>query len=391
MAKKEVVNQRIGAIAPSASLSIASKAKAMKAAGRDVCDLAAGEPDFDTPEHIKEAAAKALADGHTKYTPVAGIPALREAIAAKLLRENGLHYTADQVIVCSGAKHALYNVFMALLREGDEVIIPSPYWLSYPEMVRMAGGESVFLPGREEKGFRVSPDELEAAMTSRTKAVIINSPSNPTGCVYTREELRALADVALRHGVYIVADEIYEKLLYDGAEHHSVGNLAPEILEWTITVNGFSKAYAMTGWRLGYVAAPLFLTKAMSALQSHSTSGTTSFAQYGAVAALNGPHDFLAAMGAAFTERRAYLLRRLEDISGVTCSKPMGAFYAMSNIARFGLDSISFAQRLLEEQNVATVPGIAFGAPDHIRLSYACGMDVLEKSLDRLGLFIESL
>lgn len=388
---KETLNQRISAIPPSASLSITAKAKALKADGKQVCSLAAGEPDFDTPEHVKQAAAEALAAGETKYSPAVGLPALKDAICEKLQNENGLSYEASQVIVSNGAKHSLFNVFMALLREGEEVIIPSPYWLSYPEMVAVAGGQAKILPGEEANGFKITAEDLEGAITSRTKAVVINSPSNPSGIVYTPDELRALAEVAVKHNVYIVSDEIYEKILYEDAVHKSIGSFSDEILEMTITVNGFSKAFSMTGWRLGYAAVPGFLARAIGALQSHSTSGPNTFAQYGGVAALKGGDEACAEMVKAFAERREYLHGRLCDISGVSCVKPTGAFYMLPNISRFGLDSVAFATRLLDEKHVAVVPGVAFGSPEHVRMSYACSMEELRESMDRLESFVTSL
>lgn len=388
---KEVLNQRISAIPPSASLSITAKAKALKAEGKSVCSLAAGEPDFDTPEHIKKAAAEALAAGETKYSPAVGLPALKEAICEKLKTENGMSYETSQVIVSNGAKHSLFNVFMGLLREGEEVIIPSPYWLSYPEMVAIAGGQAKILPGEESNGFKITAEDLEGAITPRTKAVVVNSPSNPSGIVYTPDELRALAEVAVKNNVYIVSDEIYEKILYEDAEHKSIGSFSDEILAMTITVNGFSKAFSMTGWRLGYAAMPAPLAKAIGALQSHSTSGPNTFAQYGGVAALKGGDDACKTMVEAFAERREYLHGRLSDINGISCVKPMGAFYMLPNISRFGLDSVAFATRLLDEKHVAVVPGIAFGSPEHVRMSYACSLDELSESMDRLESFVASL
>ncbi len=389
--KKGVVNGRVGAILPSESLNIASKAKALAAAGEKVCNLSAGEPDFDTPDHIKQAAIDSLRRGETKYTPVAGLLSLRKAIAEKLRTENGLDVTPARVIVSNGAKQSLFNVFMALLRDDDEVILLSPFWLSYPEMIGVAGGKTVVVRGRQERGFKVTPEEVRAAVTSRTKALVINSPSNPSGIVYSESELRELADIAVACGFYIISDEIYEKIVYDEARHVSVGSLSPEIGEWTITVNGFSKAYAMTGWRLGYVAAPDFLTQAMDAFQSHSTSGPNTFAQFGALAALQAPSDDIERMRRAFSERRDYLVRRLEAIKGVSCVKPAGAFYMLPNIARFGLSGVVFAERLLEREKVATIPGGAFGSPDHIRLSYACGLNELAEGMDRFERFVAAL
>ncbi len=385
------LNVRVSGIAPSLTLAIDAKAKALMEAGEKVCGFGAGEPDFDTPEHVKEAAAKALREGKTKYAPNDGVLELRAAIADKLAMENKLSYKIDQILVSNGAKHSLFNIFMALCREGDEIIIPAPFWLSYPEMVRVAGGKPVFVHGSEAHGLKVTASQLEAAITKRTKAIIINSPSNPTGTVYTRAELRSLAEVAVKHGLYIVSDEIYERMVYDGVEAVSIGSLSPEIFKYTITVNGFSKPYAMTGWRLGYFAGPIDLVKAASALQSHSTSAPNTFAQYGAIAALRGSQDCVSKMVVAFDERRKYLYKRLTDMKGITCVKPDGAFYAFPNISAFGLSSIDFAQKLLTQEKMAVVPGLPFGADENIRLSYACSMANIEEGMIRLERFISTL
>ena len=385
------LNDRIAAITPSLTLAIDAKAKALAAAGGNVCGFGAGEPDFDTPEHIKEAAAKALREGKTKYAPNEGVMELRTAIADKLAAENKLSYKPEQVLVSNGAKHSLFNIFMVLCREGDEVIIPAPFWLSYPEMVRVAGGKPVYIHGGEAHGLKVTPAQLEAAITPRSKAVVINSPSNPTGMVYTRQELEALAEVAVRHGLYIVSDEIYERMVYDGMEAVSVGSLSPEIFKRTITVNGFSKPYAMTGWRLGYCAGPIAIIKAGAALQSHSTSAPNTFAQYGAIAALRGPQDCVTRMVREFDDRRQYFHKRLASLPGVICIKPAGAFYVFPNIAGCGLRSVAFAERLLETEKVAVVPGLPFGADDHVRLSYACSMANIREGLNRIERFIGTL
>lgn len=385
------LNERVGGIAPSLTLAIDAKAKALAAAGEKVCGFGAGEPDFDTPDHIKEAAAKALRDGRTKYAPNDGIMELRAAIAEKLATENKLSYKMEQILVSNGAKHSLFNIFMALCREGDEIIIPAPYWLSYPEMVRVAGGKPVFVRGTEAHGLKVTASQLTAAITPRTKAIVINSPSNPTGVVYTRDELRALAEVAVKHNLYIVSDEIYERMVYDGVQAVSVGALSPEIFKRTITVNGFSKPYAMTGWRLGYYAGPLEIVKAGSALQSHSTSAPNTFAQYGAVAALRGPQECVTTMVKAFDERRQYLYKRLTAMKGITCVRPSGAFYVFPNIASFGLSSIEFSGKLLEAEKMAVVPGLPFGADENVRLSYACSMANIEEGMIRLERFISTL
>ncbi|MDD4872298.1 MAG: pyridoxal phosphate-dependent aminotransferase [Kiritimatiellae bacterium] len=391
VAKAKIINERVAAIAPSVTLGIDSRAKEMVIKGKKVYSFAAGEPDFDTPGHIKKAAAKALEAGETKYTPVAGLQALRTVIAAKFEKDNELRYEPSHVVVSNGAKHTLFNIFMAICREGDEVIIPAPYWLSYPEMVNVAGGKSVFVHCREENDFKMTPAEFEKAITRRTKAVVINSPSNPIGVVYSGYELKVIAEIAVSHGMYIISDEIYEKMMYDNTVHVSVGSISSNIFDRTITVNGFSKAYAMTGWRLGYFAGPMEIVRAVNAFQSHSTSGPNTFAQFGGIEALKGPQDCVAEMVKAFAERRVYMYQRLTAIKGITCVKPMGAFYMLPNISQFGLDSVSFAEQLLEREGVAVVPGMAFGADRNVRLSYACSTDNIRKGLDRLEKFVKSL
>ncbi len=385
------MNEVIQSIPPSVSLSITSKAKALAAAGENVCSFAAGEPDFDTPAIIKSAAAQALERGETKYTPVAGLLSLREAIVEKLKKENGLAYTPDQIIVSDGAKHSLFNVFMAICAPGDEVLIPAPYWLSYPEMVKIAGGVPVVVPTEEARDFKVSPEALEAAITDRTRAVVINSPSNPIGVVYTGEDLKALADVAVKHDILIISDEIYEKMVYDGVKHVSIGSFGDDVFSRTITVNGFSKAFSMTGWRLGYFAAPLPIVKTASTLQSHSTSGPNTFAQFGGIAALTSAAADVEEMVTAFAERRIFLYEKLTAINGVSCVNPQGAFYMLPNISSFGLDSVTFASRLLEEAKVAVVPGAAFGADANIRMSYACSKQNIEEGVSRLADFVAKL
>ncbi len=387
----KTLNRQIAAIQPSATLAIASLAKQMTSQGHKVANFSAGEPDFDTPDFIKEAAIEALRKGLTKYTPAAGVPKLCETIAAKLKRDNGLDYAPSQVVVSCGAKHSLALIFQTLLNPGDEVLIPSPFWLSYPEMIRVAGGQPVFVPGPEEHGFKITPQDLERAATPRTVALVLNSPSNPSGIVYTRAELQALAETAVRLGLTIVSDEIYEKMVYDGLEFVSVAALSPAIHAQTITVNGFSKAYSMTGWRLGYTAGPATFIKTMDALQSHCASAPTTFAQYGAIAALEQGADSITRMVAAFDERRQALYRRLTAIPGVACVRPQGAFYALPDIGSFGLDSLTFAKRLLEQQHVAVVPGGAFGADRCVRLSYACSLENIEQGLTRFAAFCASL
>jgi len=385
------ISQRAAAISPSLTLSVDSKAKAMKAEGIDVCGFGAGEPDFDTPEHIKAAAMASLDAGFTKYTPTSGIPELREAIAQKLSRENGLDYQPQQVIVNSGAKHSCYNALLATIEEGDEVLIPSPYWTSYPEMVRLVGGEPVFVETSQENAWKLTAEQFENAMTPRTKMLILNTPGNPTGSVYTREELAAIAEVALAEDILILSDEIYEKLVYDDAEHVSIGSLSKEVLDLTITVNGFSKAYAMTGWRLGYLAAPEGIAKAIDAIQSHSVSHPCSFAQKGAIAAIKGDQQPVIDMREEFNLRREYMYDRIAKIPNVSTVKPLGAFYFLVNVSALGLTSQNFSDRLLSKANVAVVPGAALGDDRTIRLSYATSIDVIKKGLDRIEEFCRTL
>lgn len=385
------ISARAAQLTPSLTLSIDSKAKAMKAEGIDVCGFGAGEPDLDTPDHIKAAAIAALEAGFTKYTPSAGLPELRQAIAEKLEADNQVSYRASQIVVSSGAKHSCYNAILATCQPGDEVLIPSPYWVSYPDMVRLAGAEPVIVPTTERNGWKMRASDFENAMTPRTKMLILNSPGNPTGSVYTREELEAIVEVAAEEDIYILSDEIYEKLVYDDAKHVSIASLSPEAYELTITVNGFSKAYAMTGWRLGYMAAPEAVAKAVDNIQSHSTSNPCSFAQKGAVAALKGDQQPLADMRDEFGMRRNYMYDRITKIPNITAVKPDGAFYILVNISQLGLSSQNFADRLLSKANVAVVPGAAFGDDRTIRLSYATSIDVIKKGLDRFQDFCRTL
>lgn len=385
------ISKRAASLAPSLTLAIDSKAKQMKAEGLDVVGFGAGEPDFDTPQHIKDAAAKALADGFTKYTPSSGIPELRQAIADKFKRENGLDFKPSQIIVSCGGKHSCYNVILATCQEGDEVLIPAPYWLSYPEMVKLAAATPVILPTSDRTEFKITPGQLREAITPRTRLLILNSPSNPTGSVYTPEEIRAIGDLCVERGILIMSDEIYEHLLYDGAVHRSVASFSPAHLQHTIIVHGFAKAWSMTGWRLGFLAAPEPIAKAIDAVQSHSTSNPTSFAQKGGVAALNGPQTHLPAWLAEYAKRRTYAWQKLNAMPGVTCVNSKGAFYLFPNISGTGLKSAEFCARLLEQEKVAAVPGIAFGADDYIRLSYATSLANIEKGLDRIDRFVRGL
>ncbi|AKE65672.1 Aspartate aminotransferase [Microcystis aeruginosa NIES-2549] len=382
---------RVNQVTPSLTLAIDSLAKEMKKNGEDVCSFSAGEPDFDTPIHIKAAAKKALDEGKTRYGPAAGEPGLRKAIAEKLLRDNQLAYNADNIIVTNGGKQSLYNLIMALIEAGDEVIIPAPYWLSYPEMVTLAGGTSVIVNTSLENQYKITPEQLEAAITPKTKLFVLNSPSNPTGIVYTPEEIAALAKIVVEKDILVVSDEIYEKILYDGAIHRSIASLGPEIFQRSIISNGFAKAFSMTGWRVGYIAGPVEIVEAMTNIQGHSTSNVCTFAQYGAIAALESPQDCIEEMVKAFSQRRQYILERVRSLPGLNCPTPNGAFYVFIDISQTGLKSRDFCQKLLETQKVAAIPGIAFGADDCIRLSYATDLKTIEKGFDRIDKFIGTL
>ena len=391
MSMEYKISRRAASLSPSLTLAIDSKAKQMKAEGLDVVGFGVGEPDFDTPQHIKDAAVAALAAGFTKYTPASGIPELRQAIADKFKQENGLSYKPSQIIVSCGGKHTCYNVILATCEEGDEVVIPAPYWLSYPEMVKLAGATPVIVETTDRTEFKITPEALRQAITPRTRLFILNSPSNPTGTVYTPAEIKALGDVCVEKGVLIMSDEIYEHLLYDGAVHRSVASFSPAHFEHTIVVHGFAKAWSMTGWRLGFCGAPEPIAKAIDAIQSHSTSNPTSFAQKGGVAALKGPQTHLALWLAEFNARRTFAWGRLTAIPGISCVNAKGAFYLFPNIAGTGLKSAEFCSRLLEAEKVAAVPGIAFGADDYIRISYATSMVNLAKGLERIERFARSL
>ncbi|NMF82346.1 pyridoxal phosphate-dependent aminotransferase [Nodosilinea sp. P-1105] len=380
---------RVTQVTPSMTLAISAKAKVMKADGLPVCSFSAGEPDFDTPDHIKAAAKAALDQGKTRYGPAAGEPALRQAIANKLQTDNDLCYGPENIIVTNGGKHSLYGLIMALIEPGDEVIIPAPYWVSYPEMVTLAGGIPVIVPTTADQGYRITPEQLRQAITPKTKLFVLNSPSNPTGMVYAPEEIKALADVVVKADIWVVSDEIYEKILYDGATHLSIGAVSPAAFEHTIISNGFAKAYSMTGWRVGYLAGPAELIKAVSTLQSHSTSNVCTFAQYGAIAALEGPQDCVATMGQAFAERRQAIIQRCRSIPGLSCGAPQGAFYLYVDIQPVGLSSLDFCTQLLDEHYVATIPGSAFGSEGTIRISYATDMETILAGMDRLEAFVK--
>ena len=349
------ISTRAAQLTPSLTLSIDSKAKAMKSEGIDICGFGAGEPDFDTPEHIKAACIAALEGGFTKYTPSSGLPELRQAISEKFATDNGVEYRPNQIIVSNGAKHSCYNAILATCEPGDEVVIPSPYWVSYPDMVRLAGAEPVIVQTSERNGWKMTAEEFENAMTPRTKMVIMNSPGNPSGAVYSREEMEAIVEVAAEEDIYILSDEIYEKLVYDGVKHVSIASLSKQAYDLTITINGFSKSYAMTGWRLGYMGAPEAIAKAVDSIQSHSTSNPCSFAQKGAIAALKGDQQPLSDMHDEFDMRRNYMYDRISKIANITAVKPQGAFYVLVNISQLGLSSQNFSDRLLSKANVAVV------------------------------------
>ena len=386
------LSARAQALQPSLTLAIAARAKALRADGRDICSLSAGEPDFDTPAFIRQAAAEALESGLTRYGPAAGEPALREAIAQKLTHENLVPTSADQVLVTNGGKQALYNLFQVLLEPGDELLLPAPYWLSYPEMARLAGASVRLIPSSAGEGFRLDPERLEAAITPASKLLVLNSPGNPTGTVLNRSDLEAIAEVLRRHPqVAVVCDEIYEFLLAPGHSHHSFAAVAPDLADRIFTVNGFAKGWAMTGWRIGWLAGNSAALKAASALQSQSTSNVCTFAQYGALAAVSGSRECVQTMAAQFSHRRQLLSDGLQAINGVQLLPPQGAFYAFPNISSSGLDSMVFCERLLEEQGLAVVPGGAFGDNDCIRLSCAASDATLQDGLARLRRFIESL
>lgn len=384
-------------ISPSSTLAIDAKAKKMKEDGIDIIGFGAGEPDFDTPDHIKAAAIKAINDGFTKYTPASGTLELKKAICNKFLKDNKLEYKPSNIVISNGAKHSLVNAFQAILNPGDEVIIPAPFWVSYPEMVKIADGVPVILNSTEEEGFKLSIEKLEKAITPKTKAIVINSPSNPTGMIYSEDELRAIADIAVSKGIFVISDEIYEKLVYDGYKHVSIASFNEKIKDLTIVVNGVSKSYSMTGWRIGYTASNEQIAKIMGNVQSHATSNPNSIAQKAALAALEGPEDIIDIMKAEFVKRRDYMVEKINSINGLSCIKPNGAFYVMMNISKLigtEIDGVKingsddFANLLLEKANVALVPGSGFGTDIHVRLSYATSLENIKEGLNRIEKFL---
>ncbi|MDQ0160702.1 pyridoxal phosphate-dependent aminotransferase [Alkalibacillus salilacus] len=385
---------RVQSLTPSSTLAITSKAKALKAEGHDVVGLGAGEPDFNTPSYILDAAKQAMDEGKTNYTPAGGLPELKQVISDKFKRDQNLSYDLDQVIVTTGAKHALYALFQVILNRGDEVVVPSPYWVSYPEQIKLAEGQPVFVATKESNQFKMTPEQLEEAVTDYTKAVIINSPSNPTGVLYSEDELKALGEVALKHNLLVVSDEIYEKLIYGAKEHVSMAQLSDQLKDHTVVINGVSKSHAMTGWRIGYAAGNKQIIQAMSNLASHATSNPTSIAQYAAIAAYTHDEKEVIKMNQAFEERLETLYNWLLDIPKLTCVKPDGAFYLFPNVRQIvddsPFDSVDeWVKQLLEEEKLAIVPGSGFGAEDNVRLSYATSLDDLEEATKRLKRFVE--
>ncbi|MBR7144414.1 MAG: pyridoxal phosphate-dependent aminotransferase [Lentisphaeria bacterium] len=383
----------MGGLTPSATLAITAKAKALKAEGLDVCSMAAGEPDFDTPKAVKDACIQALNESKVYYTPASGLPELRKLVAKKFTEENNIPCTFEQCVVAPGAKFSVFSAIAALCGPGDEVIIPAPFWLSYPEMVNTTGAKPVIVNTKAENNFELVPEELEAAVTEKTKLMILTTPSNPTGAVYSKAKLEAIANIAVKHNFMILADEIYEKLVYDADKPHiSIASLSEEIRNLTITVNGCSKAYSMTGWRIGFLTAPLWLAKRIIAFQSHTTSNVTTFAQYGAIAALEGKADAdIENMRQAFAKRRDLIYSLVSKIDGIKCLRPQGAFYLLCDISAFGMGSDEFCTRLLEEEKLAAIPCSSFGADNMIRFSYACSEENIRKAAERLQSFVAKL
>lgn len=379
------ISSRVKNISASLTLAITAKAKKMKALGVDVIGFGSGEPDFDTPAYIKDAAIKAIQKGLTKYTPASGTDALKKLICEKFYRDNGLRYEPSQVIVSCGAKHSLYNIIQAICDKGDNVLIPSPYWLSYPEMVTLAGATPLFIKTDEKNNFKITPDMLKKAISKKTKALILNSPSNPTGCVYNLDELKQIADVAVRNNILVISDEIYEKIIFDGQRHVSIAGINEKIFKNTVVVNGVSKSCAMTGWRIGYLASPdEKLVTAIDNLQSHSTSNPTSISQAAAEEAIRGKDAGVGEMVTEFEKRRDYVVGRINRVKGLSCIKPEGAFYVFCRIDKKGLSGMEATERLLEEAKVAVVPGEPFGSDRHVRLSFATSMDNIREGMDRI-------
>lgn len=392
---KQLLAERVKTLTPSSTLAITAKAKELKAQGIDVIGLGAGEPDFNTPQNILDAASDSMYKGYTKYTPAGGLPTLKQAIIDKLQRDTQLSYKQNEIMVGAGAKHVLYTLFQVILNEGDEVIIPIPYWVSYPEQVKLAGGVPVYVESTREQNYKINAEQLRQSITNKTKAVIINSPSNPSGMVYTREELAELAKVAVEHNILIVSDEIYEKLLYSGNTHYSIAQVSEEAKSHTMVINGVAKSHSMTGWRIGYAAGNAEIIKSMTDLASHSTSNPTTTSQYAAIEAYNGPQDSVEEMRKAFESRLEVIYPKLCAIPGFKVVKPEGAFYLLPDVEeaaqKTGYPSVDdFVSALLVEANVAVVPGSGFGIASTIRMSYATSLDLLEEAVNRINQFVRS-
>ncbi|MCX5699990.1 MAG: pyridoxal phosphate-dependent aminotransferase [Candidatus Omnitrophica bacterium] len=375
---------RLKKVNPSSTLAITSKAKKLKSEGFDIVTLAAGEPDFDTPDFVKLAAIEAINSGFTKYTPTSGIPELKKLICDKFKKDNSLEFSPNQIVVSCGAKHSLFNTFLVLVNPGDEVLIPFPYWVSYPEMVSLCQGTARFIKTSPKNSFKLNPSDLIKQINERTKILVLNSPSNPTGCVYTKDELKEIADICVKNNIFVISDEIYEKLIYDGLTHVSIASFGKEIKDLTITVNGFSKSYSMTGWRLGYLGANEVIAEAVSRLQDHSTSNPNSITQKAGLAALNAPEEFFSKICTQFQERRDYCISRLSKMPKISPIIPKGAFYIFCDISKTNLSSTQVANRLLEEKYLSLIPGQGFGADDYVRLSFTASNQQLEKGMDRL-------
>jgi len=383
--------KRLEKINPSSTLAITAKAKKLRSEGHDIVNFAAGEPDFDTPDFIKEAAITAIKTGFTKYTPTTGIPELKRIIADKLKKDNSLEYDPSQIVVSCGAKHSIFNTLFVLLNKGDEVIIPAPYWVSYPEMVRLSEGKPCFIKTLPQNDFKVTIQDLKKYINPKTKVIILNSPSNPAGCVYTEDELRQIAKICVEKKIFVISDEIYEKIIFDNLKHISIASFGKDIYNLTITVNGLSKSHSMTGWRIGYLAGPADIVNAVSKLQDHSTSNPASISQKAAVAALNAPDDFSKRISCEFQKRRDYVIERLNGIKEIGFVKPKGAFYIFCDISKTRLDSLTFANRLLDDMYVSLIPGIAFGRDEYVRISFATALSQIEKGMDRIQEWLNKL
>jgi len=383
--------ERLKKINPSSTLAITAKAKKLKSEGCDIISFAAGEPDFDTPEFIKQAACDAIKSGFTKYTPTTGTPELKKLICAKFKKDNSLDYSVEQIVVSCGAKHSIFNALFVLIDKHDEVLIPSPYWVSYPEMVNLCEGKAKFIESDPANSFKITPEQLKRHITTKTKVFILNSPSNPTGCVYTEDELREIASICVAKKIFVISDEIYEKIIFNNLKHKSIAGFDKSIYDLTITVNGLSKSFSMTGWRIGYLGAPVDIAEAISRLQDHSTSNPTSIAQKAAEAALSAPSDFADQLCAEFQKRRDYAISRLIKMKKIKCVVPQGAFYIFCDISATKMDSSSFAERLLSEKFLALIPGAGFGNDDYVRISFATSIERITQGMDRLEEFLEKL